>query len=119
MDEDEELKQYLAEVSKSAPLSSDEESQLFQALSDGQCAEKRIVESKLSLVVALAKGHTASGMPLFHLIQEGNVGLINAVRKFAASPTGSFAEYATEMIEKAIRFGIAEHQREAKQEHNS
>lgn len=114
MDEDEALKQYLVEVSKCAPLSSDEETKLFQVFSEGQRAEKRLVESKLSLVVTLAKRHTASGMPLFHLIQEGNVGLMTAVRKFAESPSGSFTEYVTEMIEKAIRFGIAEHQREGK-----
>lgn len=119
MDKDDAVKQYLDEVSKCAQLSSDEESELFRVFSEGQRAEKRLVESKLSLVVALAKRHTSSGMPLLHLIQEGNVGLMSAVRNFAESPSGSFTEYATEMIEKAIRFGVAEYKREANEEHNT
>lgn len=113
MDDDEAVKQYIAELSACTPIAEDEESELFRAMLQGQSAEKRLIESKLPLVIPIAERYTSSGMPLLHLIQEGNVGLMTAVRRFPESRRSSFAEYATEMIEKAIQFGVAEYKREA------
>jgi RNA polymerase primary sigma factor len=54
------------------------------------------------LVVNIAEKRSASGVPLLDLIQEGNIGLMNAVRSFAERPIGDFTAYAAACIEEAI-----------------
>jgi DNA-directed RNA polymerase sigma subunit (sigma70/sigma32) len=100
---------YLREVSNVEPLTKDEESRLFRQLSsrgnwDGvkESIARRLIENRLALVARIAEIHSASGVPMLDLIQEGNIGLMNAVRSFAQTPIGNFGDYATACIEKAI-----------------
>jgi Sigma-70 region 2 len=65
-------------------------------------AARRLIESQLALVVSIAKKHSASDVPILELIEEGNVGLMNAVRSFAEKPTGDFSAHAATCIEDAI-----------------
>ena len=89
-DPDDPVAVYIREVSKIEPLARNEETQLFKELGDEgnwdkakESVARILIESKLALVVSVAQRHSASGIPLLELIQEGNIGLENAVRSFA------------------------------------
>jgi RNA polymerase primary sigma factor len=104
---------YLRELSTVIPLDENEESRLFRELrgsgnwNEGQeNAARRLIETHLKLVVAVAEKHSSSGISMLELIQEGNLGLINAVRSFAQKPTGDFSCYAEARIERAIANAI-------------
>jgi len=100
---------YVREVCKVEPLTKTEEAKLFRELGhSGEWDEqrenvaRRLIESQLMLVVNIAEKHAASGTRLLDLIQEGNIGLMNAVRSFAERPIGYFAAHAAACIEEAI-----------------
>jgi RNA polymerase primary sigma factor len=100
---------YILEASKLEPLSKAEETRLFRTLGhsgdwdeQGENVARRLIESQLMLVVRIAEKHSASGVPLLDLIQEGNIGLMNAVKSFAESPIGDFATHAADYIEGSI-----------------
>ena len=107
-DPDDPVAMYIREVSNLEPLPEDEETSLFKELrnkgnGDKTNVERRLIESKLVLVVKVAQKHSAVGVPVLDLIQEGNLGLAEALRKFAERPVGDFTTYATTCIEEAIR----------------
>lgn len=100
---------YLREVTSIEPLTSEEETRLFQELgSKGDRDETRenieriLIENRLALVVKIAQKHSASDVRIVDLIQEGNIGLMNAIRSFAQRPIGDFTAFATMWIEDAI-----------------
>ena len=92
------------------PLAKDEETQLFQQLVGAgdwddarENVARRIIESHLAEVVRIAQQHSDAGASILDLIQEGNRGLLNAVRSFAERPTGDFSDYAATCIGEAIK----------------
>ena len=100
---------YIREACSVQPLTKDEETELFRQLSSEanwdqqqEDAARRLVESRLMLVVNVAQGHSASGVPVLELIQQGNIGLLQAVRSFAERPVGDFTDHASRCIEDAI-----------------
>jgi len=100
---------YVREVGTVEPLTKAEEAKLSRELGhSGEWDEqqenvaRRLIESQLMLVVNIAEKHAASGVPLLDLVQEGNIGLINAVRSFAERPSGDFTAHAAACIDKAI-----------------
>lgn len=101
---------YMSEVGSIAPLSEDEEMQLFRQLAGtGDWDERReniarrLIEGHLAQVVSIAQKHSDSGTPMLDLIQEGNKGLFNAIRSFAERPIGDFTDYAAVCIDEAIK----------------
>src|SRR6476620_6746834 len=64
-------------------LGENRERDLAAVVRDGEAARRHLLEANLRLVVSLAKRYTGRGMPLLDLIQEGNLGLIRAMEKFA------------------------------------
>jgi DNA-directed RNA polymerase sigma subunit (sigma70/sigma32) len=101
---------YMREVGTFKPLASDEEMKLFRELAgpgDWDAARenvaRRLIEAHLSQVVNIAQKHAASGVPMLDLIEEGNNGLMNAVRGFAERPIGDFTDYAATCIDDAIK----------------
>jgi DNA-directed RNA polymerase sigma subunit (sigma70/sigma32) len=106
---------YVREVSKVKPLTKLEETNLFRELGDSRDWNEereriagRLIESQLMLVVSIARTHSASGVDMLDLIEEGNIGLMNAVKSFAERPSGAFTDHAATCIHDAIKkaFGL-------------
>ena len=73
--------------------------------------KNRLVEANLRLVVCIAKKYRERGLELLDLIQEANIGLIQAVNRFDWRRNVKFSAYASWWIQQAIGCGIANHGR--------
>lgn len=97
------LSVYLREISRIPPLTLEEERSLaLRVLTGDQEAERRMVEANLRLVVRIAKRYMHRGLHLLDLIEEGNLGLLHAVRKFRPEKGTRFNTYATWWIRQSI-----------------
>src|SRR5579864_8453025 len=77
------LRLYLKDISRFPQLTPEEEKDLGARVQKGdEGAFSKLIESKLRFVVAMAKKYARSGYPLHELINEGNLGLIEAVSRF-------------------------------------
>jgi RNA polymerase nonessential primary-like sigma factor len=94
---------YLAEIGFSPLLTAEEEVYFSRrALSGDESARKRMIESNLRLVVKISRRYMNRGLPLLDLIEEGNLGLIHAVKKFDPEKGFRFSTYATWWIRQSI-----------------
>jgi RNA polymerase primary sigma factor len=89
-------------------LSHTKETILWRMVLEGQQAERHMAEANLRLVVSVAKRFANRGMPFVDLIQEGNMGLLRAVRKYDYRMHYRFSTYATCWIRQAMGRAIAE-----------
>lgn len=87
------------------------QAQLHLTICDGQAAHKHLVKANSRLVVSVAKKYIGRGVPLLDLIQEGNIGLIRALRKFDYRRGYKFSTYATWWIRQAVTRAIADQSR--------
>ena len=85
--------------------------ELELAIAEGQEATDILIESNLRLVVYAAKKFMYHGMQLQDLIQEGNIGLMKAVKKFDYTRGYKFSTYATWWIKQSITRAIADQAR--------
>ena len=100
-------RQYLDEIGVSPLLTADEEKEYSRrALRGDESARQRMIESNLRLVVMIARRYLNRGLPLLDLIEEGNLGLIHAVKKFDPERGFRFSTYATWWIRQTIERGI-------------
>ena len=100
---------YLEEVKQIPPLGAQEFHTLLLRAADGdEDAQMELVNANLRLVVNIAQNYVGQGVPFSDLIQEGNIGLMKAVKKFTTKGSATFIEYAEECIEKAIVQGLKE-----------
>ena len=84
-------------------LTPDEEIDLGQRIAAGnEMARRKLIESNLRLVIAIARQYTNAEVPLVDLIQEGNLGLMRAAEKFDYRRGCHFGTYATWWIRQAI-----------------
>ncbi len=98
---------YLSEIGISPLLTADEEKSFARrALSGDEAARRRMIESNLRLVVKIARRYINRGLPLLDLIEEGNLGLIHAVKKFDPERGFRFSTYATWWIRQSIERAI-------------
>ncbi len=98
---------YLNEIGASSLLSADEEKDLARrALRGDEPARQRMIESNLRLVVKIARRYVNRGLPFLDLIEEGNLGLIHAVKKFDPERGFRFSTYATWWIRQTIERAI-------------
>ncbi len=80
------LTRYLAEIGAFSPLSSEDEARLVGLIRAGNAAAlNHLVQANLGFVVKVAAQYRSPGVPLEDLINEGNLGLIEAARRFDAS----------------------------------
>jgi RNA polymerase primary sigma factor len=107
------LRRYLKDISRYPTLSHDEETALARRAQDGDPeAVRRLVESNLRFVVAYAKRYRNPNVPFLDLIHEGNLGLIQAAKKYDPFEEGhdvKFITYAVWWIRQAILHALAEH----------
>src|ERR1700741_922656 len=99
------LSRYLSEIRKFPMLAKDEEFMLakrWQQHEDPQAAH-RMVTSHLRLVAKIAMGYRGYGLPIGEVISEGNVGLMQAVKKFDPDKGFRLATYAMWWIKASIQ----------------
>lgn len=99
------LSRYLAEIRKFPMLEKDEEFMLAKRWQEHQDTEAahRMVTSHLRLVAKIAMGYRGYGLPIAEVISEGNVGLMQAVKKFDPEKGFRLATYAMWWIRAAIQ----------------
>ena len=130
---DDPVRMYLREIGRVRLLRWPEEVQLAQAMRDGDAeqekrrrgepydqsvidngmeARRKLTEANLRLVVSVAKKYIhQGGLSLLDLIQEGNIGLLTAVKRFDHTKGFKFSTYATWWIRQAITRAIADQAR--------
>jgi RNA polymerase primary sigma factor len=81
---------------------------LLAFVKDGQAAQEHLIKANSRLVVSVAKKYVGRGVPFLDLIQEGNIGLIRAVKKFDYRRGYKFSTYATWWIRQAVTRAIAD-----------
>ena len=100
-------RQYLDEIGISPLLTADEEKMYARRMQLGdESARQRMIESNLRLVVKIARRYINRGLPFLDLVEEGNLGLIHAVKKFDPERGFRFSTYATWWIRQTIERGI-------------
>ena len=98
---------YLSEIGVSPLLTADEEKEFARKAQAGdEAARQRMIESNLRLVVKIARRYINRSLPLLDLIEEGNLGLIHAVKKFDPERGFRFSTYATWWIRQTIERAI-------------
>jgi len=104
------LRRYLHEIGRFKQLTSEEERELGVRVQQGDAeALRRLVETNLRFVVAYAKRFRHSRVSLLDLINEGNIGLIQAAKKFDPDKNVKFITYAVWWIRQAILHALSEH----------
>lgn len=106
------IQMYLREIGKIPLLTADEEVSLAKRKDRGDKeAERKLIEANLRLVVSIAKKFVGKKLSLLDLIQEGNIGLFRAVKKFDHRKGYKFSTYATWWIRQAITRALADQSR--------
>jgi len=82
--------------------------ELQRVIEDGWAAREHLVLANSRLVISVAKKYIGRGVPFLDLIQEGNIGLIRATKKFDYKRGHKFSTYATWWIRQAVTRAIAD-----------
>ena len=106
------LEKYFQEISKLDMITVDEEVEMAKRIREGdQVALNTLVNANLRFVVSVAKQYQGSGLRLSDLINEGNVGLVKAAKRFDETRGFKFISYAVWWIRQAILQAISEQSR--------
>jgi RNA polymerase primary sigma factor len=107
------LAAYLREIAKVPRLTIEEERDLGARIrrNDDPDAVSRLVESNLRFVVSVARRYRGLGVSLLDLIHEGNLGLIEAAKRFDPSRNVKFITYAVWWIREAMRHALSDQTR--------
>jgi RNA polymerase primary sigma factor len=108
----ESITKYFNEVNKIPLLTAEQESELAKKASTGdEDALDKLVKGNLRFVISVAKQYQNRGLPLEDLVNDGNVGLIRAAKKFDNNRGFKFISYAVWWIRQAIMQSLAEQSR--------
>jgi RNA polymerase primary sigma factor len=106
------LDKYLNDIGKISMLSGDQEAELARRIKEGdQESLDRLTRANLRFVVSVAKQYQNQGLSLSDLINEGNVGLMKAARRFDETKGFKFISYAVWWIRQSILQAIVENSR--------
>jgi RNA polymerase primary sigma factor len=89
-------------------LSQKKRAELQISIEDGWAAREHLITANSRLVISVAKKYLGRGVPFLDLIQEGNIGLIRAAKKFDYRRGHKFSTYATWWIRQAVTRAIAD-----------
>jgi RNA polymerase primary sigma factor len=110
--ESQSLEKYLQEIGKVELINPEEEVKLAIRIKQGdETALERLTKANLRFVVSVAKQYQNQGLTLADLINEGNVGLIKAARRFDETRGFKFISYAVWWIRQSILQALAEQSR--------
>jgi len=106
------LNAYIREISRFKPLPPEDEKVLGRRIREGdRQALNQLVEANLRFVVSYAKRYRGLGLSFLDLINEGNLGLIEAAKRFDPERNVKFISYAVWWIRQAIFHSLSEHTR--------
>lgn len=110
--ESQSLDRYLQEIGKVSLITPDEEVELAKRIQNGdQRALEKLTQANLRFVVSVAKQYQNQGLSLGDLINEGNLGLIKAAKRFDETRGFKFISYAVWWIRQSILQALAEQSR--------
>ncbi len=92
-------------------ITAKERRNLKQIIDEEQAAVDKLIKSNTRLVISVAKKYKGRGVPFIDLIQEGNIGLMRAAKKFDYKRGFKFSTYATWWIRQAVTRAIADNGR--------
>jgi len=106
------MERYLQEISRIKRISAEDELLLSEKIKQG-CEQSlhKLVESNLRFVISVCKQYQHQGLPLSDLINEGNLGLLKAARRFDGTKGFKFISYAVWWIRQAVLQALADHGR--------
>ncbi len=103
---------YLQEISRYKPLSASEEFALAAGIRKGDFgALEKLIKANLRFVVSVARNYQHQGLSLCDLINEGNLGLVKAAKRFDEKKNFKFISYAVWWIRQAILQALADYSR--------
>lgn len=106
------LKIYLQQIAKFSQLTADQEKELGRRIQKGdKAAQKTMIESNLRFVVSYVKRYKGMGLGLLDLINEGNLGLIEAAKRFDPDRNVKFISYAVWWIRQAVIHALSQYSR--------
>ena len=106
----ESLKKYLKEISRLPRVTAEEERELGRLIHKGDGkALRRLVEANLRFVVSYAKRYRGCGLSFLDLINEGNIGLIEAAKRYDPDKNVKFITYAVWWVRQAIIHALSDH----------
>jgi RNA polymerase primary sigma factor len=110
--ESQSLEKYLQEIGREELITAEEEVRLARRIKEGdQVALDRLTKANLRFVVSVAKQYQNQGLSLPDLINEGNLGLIKAAKRFDETRGFKFISYAVWWIRQSILQALAEQSR--------
>jgi RNA polymerase primary sigma factor len=96
------------ELSQSQSISDQRRRELKDQIDDGWTAVEQLIKSNSRLVISVAKKYLGRGVAFLDLIQEGNIGLMRAAKKFEYRRGYKFSTYATWWIRQAVTRALAD-----------
>jgi len=106
------LKFYLDQIAKFSTFNEEEEKKIGERVRKGDMdAMRRLIEANLKFVVSYAKKYRGMGLSLLDLINEGNVGLIEAAKRFDPNRNVRFISYAVWWIRQSMIHALSQYSR--------